>query len=73
MSDSSPLERGLKVLAERDSDMFIPKKLEAVKYGGTTLMAYPEVDHNSPAAERVFAVMSARVADHAADAVLDGS
>ena len=45
MSDSSPLERGLKVLAERDSDMFIPKKLEAVKYGGTTLMAYPEVDH----------------------------
>eukprot|EP00956_Cyclotella_meneghiniana_P020206 scaffold35356_cov44-Cyclotella_meneghiniana.AAC.2 len=57
MSDSSPLERGLKVLAERDSDMFIPKKLEAVKYGGTTLMAYPEVDHNSPAAERVFALM----------------
>ena len=56
MSDSSPLERGLKVLAERDSDMFIPKKLEAVKYGGTTLMAYPEVDHNSPAAERVFAL-----------------
>eukprot|EP00956_Cyclotella_meneghiniana_P009863 scaffold13641_cov42-Cyclotella_meneghiniana.AAC.7 len=61
MSDSSPLERGLKALTEKDSGLdsglFIPKKLEVVKYGSLSLNAYPEVDHNSPAAERVFALM----------------
>ena len=57
MSASTPLERGLKALTEKDSGLFIPKKLEVVKYGSISLNAYPEVDHNSPAAERVFALM----------------
>jgi hypothetical protein len=45
--------------------MFIPKKLEAVKYEGTTIQAYPILDSDAPNAEKVHALL---INKHAAEA-----
>ena len=38
--------------------MFIPRKLESVKYAGITLLAYPEVDHTNKPSERIFSILT---------------
>jgi hypothetical protein len=62
---SSAKESFLCMLAKSDNDMFIPKKLETVKYEGKNLSAYPVLDSDAPNAEKVHALLCNR---HAAEA-----
>lgn len=54
---STALESRLQGLAKTDDSMFIPKKLVPVKVDGKTIMAYEEIDSNTPPAERLYALM----------------
>ena len=53
----SKLESRLKVLTKDDDSMFIPKKLETVKLGGSYIQAYPETNHTMPSSERLYALL----------------
>ena len=52
----------LKVLSQDDNSMFIPKRLEPVKYEGKTLQAYPFTGSDAPPAERIYALQCNRKA-----------
>jgi hypothetical protein len=60
MSSSSAAIDKIRHIAKSDDSMFIPKKLENVKYEGKTIQAYPVIGHDDPAPERVYALLCNR-------------
>ena len=46
----------LRILSKDDNSMFIPQRLESVKYEGKNLQAYPFTGTDAPPAERVYAL-----------------
>jgi hypothetical protein len=64
---SSAKESFLRMLAKSDNDMFIPKKLETVKFEGKTLSAYPVLDTDALNAEKVHTLLCNRQAAEASN------
>ena len=54
---SSAVEHHIQCLAKGNDSMFIPKRLESVKYEGKNLNAYPIIEPDAAASEKVYALL----------------